>query len=176
MLTISISQRASTLSILFLLIRTSRQSQVKDCIKSFHMLSRDSSNSDRMKKLVCKPGKSTLYVTPFIHHSYSERLLTIFQHNRSDVAIVFCNTVPSCDWTAHFLTNNDIPVVKLHGGFSPLVRTISDSCIYMSLIGSVCLQDRKNLLKEFKEGKSRILVCTDIASRGIDSSHVRRIK
>ena len=37
----------------------------------------------------------------------------------------------------------------------------------------VCVQDRKNLLKRFKAEETRVLVCTDIASRGIDCSHVR---
>lgn len=34
------------------------------------------------------------------------------------------------------------------------------------------LQDRKNLLKRFLDGEAKILVCTDIASRGIDCSLV----
>ena len=34
-------------------------------------------------------------------------------------------------------------------------------------------QNRKNLLKTFLEGDSRVLICTDIASRGIDSSKVK---
>ena len=34
------------------------------------------------------------------------------------------------------------------------------------------IQDRKNLLKEFTNGSAQVLVCTDIASRGIDSTKV----
>lgn len=39
----------------------------------------------------------------------------------------------------------------------------------MLLLG---MQNRKNLMKEFQEGDCKVLVCTDIASRGIDTSKV----
>ena len=45
-------------------------------------------------------------------------------------------------------------------------------CLTKFAVFSV-VQDRKNLLKEFTNGKARVLVCTDIASRGIDSTQVR---
>ena len=37
---------------------------------------------------------------------------------------------------------------------------------------NVHAQDRKDRLKQFMAEESRVLVCTDIASRGIDCSHV----
>ena len=36
--------------------------------------------------------------------------------------MVFCNTIPSCDWTAHYIQSNGIPVTKLHAGFSAAVK------------------------------------------------------
>ncbi len=47
--------------------------------------------------------------------------MSIVRAYPSDVFIVFCNTVPSCDWTAYYLRSNDVPVVKLHAGFSSKV-------------------------------------------------------
>ena len=121
--------------------------------------------------------------------------------------MVFCNTVPSCDWTTHHLKCNGIPVVKLHAGFSPMVSQVAlpvvspsiwlvmggrslgtilgylGECSLLAQCKCYCcptkfavfsvVQDRKNLLKEFTNGKARVLVCTDIASRGIDSTQVR---
>jgi len=46
----------------------------------------------------------------------SERLVSLLQSEPSGIFMVFCNTVPSCDWTTHHLKCNGIPVVKLHGG------------------------------------------------------------
>ena len=48
-------------------------------------------------------------------------------------------------------------------------------CVVRQVKGHVffCgVQKRKNLLKEFQEGDCKVLVCTDIASRGIDTSKV----
>ena len=35
--------------------------------------------------------------------------------------MVFCNTVPSCDWSAHCLADRGFDVVKLHGSLRPEV-------------------------------------------------------
>lgn len=88
-------------------------------------------------------------------HEKSEMLLSIINSSPTDVYMVFCNTVPSCDWTAHYLRANGVELTKLHAGFSSM--------------------DRRNLLKEFASGSSRVLVCTDIASRGIDARQVTHV-
>lgn len=85
----------------------------------------------------------------------SAKLLELIREHPADVFIVFCNTVPSCDWTAHHLETNGIPAIKLHAGFSPA--------------------DRKDLLKNFSSGETRVLLCTDIASRGIDLPKVTHV-
>lgn len=54
----------------------------------------------------------------------ADKLLHLLQSRPSDVFIVFCNTVPSCDWTARFLIKNDVPVIKLHAGFSSQVSFV----------------------------------------------------
>lgn len=85
----------------------------------------------------------------------AESLISVIRSNPKDVFMVFCNTIQSCDWTARYLKSHDVTVVKLHGGFSAL--------------------NRKDILKEFQQGDTKVLVCTDIASRGIHSSHVNHI-
>ena len=53
----------------------------------------------------------------------TEKLLSLIQESPRDVFMVFCNTVPSCDWTAGYLREYQVPVVKLHGGFAPQVSS-----------------------------------------------------
>lgn len=46
-----------------------------------------------------------------------------------------------------------------------IVETVlNNSCVYM--------QSRKHLMRPFCEGETRVLVCTDLASRGIDYDKV----
>ena len=52
----------------------------------------------------------------------ADKLVSIVKANPKDMFMVFCNTVPSCDWTARHLRSYDIPLTKLHGGFSSVVR------------------------------------------------------
>ena len=100
----------------------------------------------------------------------TESLISVIRSNPKDVFMVFCNTIQSCDWTARYLKSHDVTVVKLHGGFSALVNSF-----YPNLSCSIHFypsQNRKDILKEFQQGDTKVLVCTDIASRGIHSSHV----
>jgi superfamily II DNA/RNA helicase len=84
----------------------------------------------------------------------ADKLLTIVRDHPSDVFMIFCNTVSSCDWATHFLQSNGIPVTTLHAGFRA--------------------SRRKDLMQPFCDGETRVLVCTDLASRGIhhDKVHV----
>lgn len=82
----------------------------------------------------------------------SDKLVHILKENSQRPTIVFCNTVPSCDWTARFLESRGIPVIKLHAGLDPV--------------------SRQSKLKDFADGRASVFVCTDVASRGIDTSHV----
>ena len=102
---------------------------------------------------------------------FPEKLAALVKALPDDVFMVFCNTIPSCDWTARFLRSQEIPLTKLHGGFSAVVSYMGPlvTALEMSL---VALQNRKDLLKGFQQGESKVLVCTDIASRGIDTSRV----
>lgn len=53
-----------------------------------------------------------------------ELLLKILKESLNTQTIVFCNTVPSCDWTGRFLESHDIPLVKLHGGLNAEVISV----------------------------------------------------
>eukprot|EP01130_Rhizamoeba_saxonica_P003746 TRINITY_DN1555_c0_g1_i1.p1 TRINITY_DN1555_c0_g1~~TRINITY_DN1555_c0_g1_i1.p1 ORF type:complete len:411 (-),score=97.51 TRINITY_DN1555_c0_g1_i1:163-1395(-) len=63
-------------------------------------------------------------------------------------AVIFCNTIKKVEWLADVLTEREHTVSCIHGDMPPA--------------------DRKRILSEFKLGVSRILISTDLLSRGID--------
>lgn len=69
-----------------------------------------------------------------------------------DRAIVFCNTKNRVDRVSKMLSNRGYSVDSIHGDFNQSVR--------------------ERVLNTFRDGKLRILVATDIASRGLDIDDV----
>ncbi|XP_065661308.1 uncharacterized protein LOC100205532 isoform X3 [Hydra vulgaris] len=99
-------------------------------------------------------------VLPHIKHSFmktrqdqkSELLinkLTLFLSQSDKKCIIFCNTSKSCNWVSAKLDELKIDHTKLHGDMNPQIRLQS--------------------YKKFADGKTRLMVSTDIASRGLDS-------
>jgi len=99
-------------------------------------------------------------VLPHVRHKFvkiaqNEKPEKLLELLREDLEIpdrrtvVFCNTTQSCDFLGHFLTVNEIPHIKLHS--------------------SIAIQERSNLFQEFQKEKARILLCTDVGSRGLDT-------
>lgn len=66
-----------------------------------------------------------------------------------DSAIIFCNTKNQVDELTDLL---DVKVSKIHGGLRQ--------------------EDRFRAMDDFKSGKSRFLIATDVAGRGIDVDNV----
>jgi ATP-independent RNA helicase DbpA len=69
------------------------------------------------------------------------------QYNPSNV-IVFCNMKISCDELAYALQDRDIDALALHGDMEQY--------------------DRNDVLVQFSNGSCRVLIATDVASRGLD--------
>eukprot|EP01134_Creolimax_fragrantissima_P006176 CFRG6176T1 len=69
--------------------------------------------------------------------------------------VVFCNTYRSCDWLSGTLTSENIYHSKMHG--------CQDS------------KDRTESIDTFQKLSKGVLVCTDIASRGIDTRKVDKV-
>lgn len=69
--------------------------------------------------------------------------------------MVFCNTAATCNWLEHFLIENGINALRLH-----------------SKMGG---KSRGGQLKAFKLGEANVLVCSDIASRGVDTIQVQHV-
>ena len=75
-------------------------------------------------------------------------LLDLMIMENPDSAIIFCNTREQVDNIHKYFQTNQISAYKLHGGLEQ--------------------SDRSQIMKDFKRGKKRYLIATDVAARGID--------
>lgn len=66
--------------------------------------------------------------------------------------VIFCNTRRKVEWVTDKMRARDFPVSATHGDLSP--------------------QERNDILNEFRSGKTRVLITTDLLSRGIDVQQV----
>ncbi len=102
--------------------------------------------------------------------------------------MIFCNTVPSCRAVEHFLRGHGFATACCHGDmplqvsapppppppppnvFSFLLLLLLLLCACVSVC--VQLQTRSADFNEFISGTRPVLVCTDIAARGLDTTFV----
>ena len=82
-------------------------------------------------------------------------LVHLLKHEKSGLVMVFCNTRKNTDFVANNLKSAGINAMAIHGGFSQAKR------------GSV--------MKYFHLQKVYVLVCTDVAARGLDISGISHI-
>lgn len=100
---------------------------------------------------------------PRIYQSYirvqeekkDEVLLDLLTIANPDAAIIFCNTKDAVDGVDTFLGKKGLLVDKMHGGMDQ--------------------DDRLAVMADFRSGKIRYLVATDVAARGIDVDHVTHV-
>jgi ATP-dependent RNA helicase DeaD len=79
----------------------------------------------------------------------------IEQHINGGQALVFCRTQIGVDWLVRSLTQRSYPVHGLHGGKSQY--------------------ERNQVMQAFRNGKLKIMVSTNLASRGIDVPTITHI-
>lgn len=82
-------------------------------------------------------------------------LIHLLQHEQSKLAMVFCNTRRATDLVVKNLRANKINATAIHGGLSQNKRT--------------------STMKMFNNAKANVLVCTDVASRGLHIDNVSHI-
>lgn len=82
-------------------------------------------------------------------------LVHLLQHEKSKLVMVFCNTRRTTDFVAKNLQLNQIRAIPTHGGLSQNSRT--------------------STLKSFNSAKTSVLVCTDVAARGLHIENVSHI-
>jgi len=83
-------------------------------------------------------------------------LLThLLEHEKSGLVMVFCNTRRSTDFVVNTLRLNDINAIAIHGGLTQNKRT--------------------KTIDLFNKAKVTVLVCTDVAARGLHIENVSHV-
>ncbi len=82
-------------------------------------------------------------------------LVHLLKHENSDLVMVFCNTKRNTDKVAKNLRFAGIGAQAIHGGLTQ--------------------GKRNNVMELFHSGKSAVLVCTDVAARGLDINGVSHV-
>ena len=82
-------------------------------------------------------------------------LLKIIEVENPESAIVFCNTKDETQRVAEALQNQGFDAAWLNGDLEQ--------------------KERERVMRATREGKVRFLVCTDVAARGIDISHLTHV-
>ena len=127
------------------------------------------SEIERLARSYMRPDRASVKMessaenTPKILHSYinveeaskEKLLLDLLTIENPDACIIFCNTRDVVDDVVTGLIKAGLPIDKLHGG------------MYQD--------DRLDVMDDFRSGKLRYLVATDVASRGIDIENVTHV-
>lgn len=84
-----------------------------------------------------------------------QQLLDLLTVENPDTCMIFCNTQEHVNNLYQFLNKEGLPVDKIHGG--------------------MVQEDRFEVMDDFRRGKFRYLVATDVAARGIDVDSVTHV-
>jgi superfamily II DNA/RNA helicase len=84
-----------------------------------------------------------------------ETLLDLYNLLSTSQVIIFCNTVKKVDWLKENLEKQNFTITCIHSKMTQ--------------------QERDNIIKEFRDGKTRLLLTTDLLSRGIDIPQVNLV-
>ena len=82
-------------------------------------------------------------------------LIHLLKKEKSDLVMVFCNTRRATEMLIPFLKANDIKSAPIHGGLTQVKRL--------------------KTIDMFNQGKFQVLVCTDVAARGLHIEGVTHI-
>jgi len=82
-------------------------------------------------------------------------LVHLLRNDNPKLAMVFCNTRVNADFVAKNLFDNGVKARVIHGGMDQAKRI--------------------RALKEFSDGKMNVIVCTDVAARGLDIKGITHI-
>ena len=81
-----------------------------------------------------------------------ETLIDIYNKLSISQSIIYCNTKRTADWLVSQLTDREYAVQCIHSNMKS--------------------EERKDVMKQFREGNLRVIIATDIISRGIDVQQV----
>jgi len=84
-----------------------------------------------------------------------DTLLDLYNLISTSQAIIFCNTIRKVEWLEQNLKQNNFPITVIHSNMTQ--------------------SERDNVVKDFRDGKTRLLLTTDLLSRGIDIPQVNMV-
>lgn len=84
-----------------------------------------------------------------------DTLLDIYNLISTSQAIIFCNTIRKVEWLEQNLKQNNFAITTIHSNMTQSERDV--------------------VVKDFRDGKTRLLLTTDLLSRGIDIPQVNMV-
>jgi len=82
-------------------------------------------------------------------------MVHLLKNDEDNLSMVFCNTRRNADFVARNLRDNGVKARVIHGGMDQSKRI--------------------SALKEFADGITRVIVCTDVAARGLDIQGISHV-
>ena len=98
---------------------------------------------------------SQFYVDCEVEENKFEVLIDLYNLISTTQAIIFCNTISKVTWLAENLASKNFPITVIHGKMSQ--------------------KERNDIVQEFRDGKTRLLLTTDLLARGIDVPQVNLV-
>ena len=98
---------------------------------------------------------SQFYVNVECENLKFETLLDLYSLISTSQTIIFANTIKKVDWLKENLEKNNFEITYIHGKMTS--------------------KERNDIVKEFRNGKTRILLTTDLLARGIDIPQVNLV-
>jgi ATP-dependent RNA helicase len=98
---------------------------------------------------------SQFYVDVEVEENKFEVLIDLYNLISTTQAIIFCNTISKVMWLAENLGSKNFPITTIHGKMSQT--------------------ERNDIVQEFRDGKTRLLLTTDLLARGIDVPQVNLV-
>lgn len=98
---------------------------------------------------------SQFYVNVEVEDLKFETLLDLYSFVSTSQAIIFCNSIEKTDWLKENLEKNNFEITCIHGRMNQ--------------------KERDDIIKDFRDSKTRILLTTDLLARGIDIPFVNLV-
>ena len=98
---------------------------------------------------------SQFYVNVENENLKFDTLIDLYSLMSTSQAIIFANTIKKVDWLKEQLEKENFEITYIHGKLTP--------------------KERVDIVEEFRNGKTRILLTTDLLARGIDIPQVNLV-
>lgn len=121
-----------------------------------HIIKKYMSNPEQISiKSYVDPSKLKQYFYDTPSHLKFSLLVNLLKAEKSGIVMVFCNTRRTVDLVVRNLADQGIDSLAIHGGME---------------------QNKRNrIMEEFHGNRADILVCTDVAARGLDIKGVTHV-